>query len=85
MGVVRLREIDPDMPIDPSNKRRMAGKNLTEDSIRLYYQALHDVFSPYEKKKDDEDSGSSSSNSDVVAEKEDDKEVSPCEKEVAST
>ena len=84
MGVVRLREIDPDMPIDPSNKRRMAGKNLTEDSIRLYYQALHDVFSPYEK-KDDEDSGSSSSNSDVVAEKEDDKEVSPCEKEVAST
>ena len=29
MGVVRLREIDEDMPIDPSNNRRMASKCLT--------------------------------------------------------
>ena len=58
MGVVRLREIDEDMPIDPSNKRRMASKCLTDDSIKLYYQALADVFT---SSSCEENSSSSSS------------------------
>jgi hypothetical protein len=46
------------MPIDPSNNRRMASKCLTDDSIKLYYQALADVFT---SSSCEENSSSSSS------------------------